>query len=201
MPPLDKPQLNKDQINLVYQWVVNGAKKEKSQKVERPQSLQEELQPFFDQPQTVDYVAVNKYVFDNSCNKCHSWNGATPNHDDAISFGHDMTTYESVLANKGIVFDKRGNPRLEDFLEKNDQGVKKLIKGSRMYKSAAIKQTMPPERDGYKPVDSLRLKLLRLWIINCVIEDYSKVDPETDNLKDRVKNGKIRNCPKPESEN
>ena len=198
MPPFGKPQLSENQINLVYQWVANGAKQEKTQQVERPKPLSEELQPYFEKPQIIDYQIVNKYVFEDSCNKCHSSNGATPNVDNAILYGHNTTTYQDVVSNEGVVYDKRGKSRLENFIVRKEDGTKKLQKGSRLYKSIAINQTMPPSENGYKPMDSLRIKLLKLWLLNCAIEDYSSIDPETDDLKEKPdKNGNIRRCPKP----
>lgn len=188
MPPINQPQLTEDEINLVYQWIANGAKLEVTEKPDRPKSQAEVLRPFFDKPETIDYQVVNKHVFSKSCNDCHSANGSKAS-DEAILYGQDMTTYKGVISNFGIVPNQ-----LEDKFVDDGEGGKKRKRGSRLYKSIAIHQSMPRESDGYEPVKALEVKLLRLWILNCAIEDFSAI--EEDDLKNRPNHlGKIRNCP------
>ena len=114
-----------------------------------------------------------------------------------------MTTYKDHFSNFGIVKDL-----LTDKIVTVD-GEKKKIRGSRIYNSIAITQSMPPAYakdaqgntipSGYEPMDSLRVKLLRLWIINCAIEDYSALTDDTLLLNPRP-SGKVRDCVEPEEE-
>lgn len=191
MPPRNKPQLSEEQKNLVFQWIKNGAKKEIAQIVKRPKTLSEELQPFFKDPKVIDYPVVKKYVFDRNCTHCHSYDGVKAD-DEAILYGQNMSSYKDLFYNDGIV-----KNLLEDKIVSDGEGGKKKIKGSRIYKSIATHQSMPPIQNGYQPMDSLRVKLLRLWILNCAIEDYSAISE--DSLFSKLKsNGKIRKCLDPE---
>ncbi|MCJ8276108.1 MAG: hypothetical protein HRT44_04900 [Bdellovibrionales bacterium] len=207
MPPRNKPQLSEDQINLVFQWIENGAKTEYVEgeepiKVERPPSLAEELQPYFDDPATVDFPAVKKFVFDTSCNDCHSESGSKSDWQ-AMFYGQNMTTYKDHFTNSGIV-----KNLLTDKIVTED-GVQKKVRGSRIYNSIAITQSMPPAYakdaqgntipSGYETVGALRVKLLRLWIINCAIEDYAAITDDTLLTKPRP-SGKVRDCTEPEEE-
>lgn len=188
MPPLTHAQLSEDEIHLVYQWIINGALNDIQQKPRRPKSLQEELQPYFSKPESIDYKAVNKYIFETSCNTCHSRNGSKANFEDAIDYNQNMTTYKDLFSNFGIVPGQLQNKNISD-----GQGGQILKKGSRIYRSIAIKQSMPRAKDGYLPIGGLEVKLLRLWILNCAIEDFSLIID--DDLKSKPsKSGKIRNC-------
>jgi len=190
MPPIDMPQITEDQKNLVFLWISNGAKKEVSQVAERPPSLRELLAPFFLNPETIDFSVVKTHLFEAKCMECHSSRGIKADINGAIMYGQDMTDYQDFFTNSGIVKD-----HLSDYVVFEDGKLKKK-KGSRIYRSVAIQQTMPPPADGYDPIDSNRIKLLRLWIENCAIESYS--DILQDSLLDvddpiRV-NGKVRDC-------
>lgn len=196
MPPKNKPQLSEDQKNLVFQWINSGAKLKVEQAVKRPKSLKEQLQPYFDTPKTIDYILVNKIVFENNCFKCHS-NDSKDADFDAVLYGQDMTSYESLFTNKGIV-----KNRLLDKYVSDGDGGKKKIKGSRIYRAIAVHQSMPPAKKGYEPVDSLAIKALRLWILNCAIEDYSKIKDNDTSLfgpdeDSSVIEGKVRRCEDP----
>lgn len=192
MPPLksNKAPLNEQEKKLLYAWIENGAKEHVDQIVEAALPLREELSPYFDDPKTIDYKIVNKYVFEQACNTCHSRNGLKAQEDtDAWQFGADMTNYKSLT-------DDETNALFG--LEPN------LIKGvpakSRIYIEAAVNQSMPP-RKSYDPLDAFRVKLLRLWILNCAIEDYATSSEAAliENPKPRAE--KIRDCQKLEEIN
>lgn len=197
MPPLKKPQLSKDQINLVYQWVLNGAKRVKTQRVERPKSLSEIFAPYFAEPQTIDYALIKEHVFDNSCTKCHSKDSPLKD-TGALTYGQDMTTYQSLFKDEKNIFSKAGinKGRLTDKFSKDADGNIRKDEGSRIYRAAAISQTMPPSKKGYIPMDSLRVKLLRLWILNCAIEDYESIkdNDDLDEKEVEKRNDKVRRC-------
>jgi len=193
MPPFEKPQLTEEQKNLVFLWISKGAKKEVTQVVKRPLSLGEVLAPYFTNPEIIDYSVVKLHLFDTGCLDCHSTDGSKANFESAISYGQDMTNYEALFSNNGVVKD-----RLIDYVIQENGRLKKK-KGSRIYRSVGTLQTMPRPKDGYDPVDSRRVKLLRLWIKNCAIESYAEVGE--DNLLDSENplyvNGKVRNCDDP----
>jgi len=192
MPPADKPQLSSAQINLIFQWINNGAKNKGDATPKRPKTIGEQLEPYFESPETIDYKLVNEQVFKKNCLDCHSDSGSKSDQDGAILFGQDMTTYNAVMSSNGIV-----PGRLTDYVISVDGELQKK-KGSRIYKSIAINQSMPPVIDGYLPVNSLYVKLVRLWIVNCAIEDYEAVK-DNDNLIESEDDGpesKVRRCPK-----
>lgn len=171
MPPVERAQLTADQIRLVYLWIKNGAKKNSSDKIENPQPLKAKLQPYFDHPENIDYQIVNTYVFSVHCTKCHSLSGEKPDLD-AISYSANITDYASLF-----------------------NQLTPIIKGkpseSKIFAAVAISQSMPPEKNGYDPIDSLRTKLLRLWILNCAIEIKQPdevLNPDPKNTE------KVRQC-------
>jgi len=177
MPPLDHPQLSPDQVSLVFMWIDNGAKEFPDSVVVNPGTLKEQLQPYFDHPENIDYGVVKQYVLGVACMKCHSLNGDSPDKD-AIMNSADMTSYKSLFSvfTPVVVI---GSPE-----------------NSKIFQAAAITQSMPPTKDGYDPIDSLRVKMLRLWILNCAIEDKTKLPgevltPNPDNPE------KVRTCPDP----
>ena len=188
MPPLDKPQLSENQINLVFQWINNGAKKKGAKVPARPKALSEQLAPYFESPEKVDYKVINDLVFKKNCLDCHSDQGSKSDQDGAILYGQNMTDYKSLFMDNGIVPE-----RLTDYVISVDGKLRKK-KGSRIYKSMAINQTMPPAGDGYLPVDSLYIKLVRLWIENCAIEDYEAIKDNDDLIDDEDSISKVRNC-------
>lgn len=190
MPPVDKPRLSQAQINLVFHWINNGAKNNDDSIPKRPKTLNEQLDPYFKNPETIDYKLVNEQVFKKNCLDCHSDNGSKSDQDGAILYGQDMTTYEAVFSDNGIVPNK-----LTDYVVSVD-GVLQKKKGSRIYKSIAINQTMPPSEDGYLPVDSLYIKLIRLWIQNCAIEDYEAIKGNDDLIEqdEDEPSSKVRRC-------
>lgn len=187
MPPMDQPQLSEKQKQLVYLWIQNGAQKEEGLIVQKPKSLKQQLAPYFKDPKTIDYKVVNEKLFENYCNSCHSSNSSSPDHN-AIAYGHDMTNYESVLDNYGIV-----KGQLLDKWVREKNGRRKRHRGSSLFHSIAIQQSMPPANDGYDPIDAQLVKLLRLWIINCAIENYADIK-EKDHLLENVSNDKYRDC-------
>ncbi len=189
MPPTSEDSLTENQINLVYQWINNGAKNKGGAVTERPKSLAEQLKPFFNKPEVIDYEIVNEKVFKSSCLDCHSDSGSKADQDGAILYGQDMTSYEVLFEGSGIVIDK-----LTDYVVQEDGRLKKK-KGSRIYKSMAINQSMPPTHDGYLPVNSLLVKLVRLWIKNCAIKNYDQIKDNDSLIEDRDKySEKVRNC-------
>ncbi len=202
MPPFNKPQLSGEQISLVYQWISNGAKKELSQKVETPKTLAQELQPYFEKPETIDYGLVNKYIFSKTCNECHSWDGSKADIDGAISYtDFDTTDYQSFIFSDDITGGQLVNSVQQEWVtDENGQRTQKTkkIKGSTTYKAVAINLRMPPTEDGYPLLNIQLVKLLRLWILNCGIENYDQI--KNDTLLDPIENedvfltGKVRNC-------
>lgn len=197
MPPLNKKQLSKDQINLVFQWIKNGAKVEAAEKVERPKTLTELFQPYFNSPETIDYSIIKEHVFDNSCTKCHSNDEETVDWK-AVAYGQNMTTYKDLFKNADNPFSTDGivKGQLTDRYQIDAEGNQVKIEGSRIFRSVAVSQSMPPAKDGYKPMNSLRTKLLRLWILNCAIEDYDQIK-DNDNLIESAlekKSNKVRSC-------
>lgn len=177
MPPLDEPQLSSDQITAIYLWIENGAKLNAKVNTTRPPSLKEKLAPYFAQPELIDYPIVRQYVLGTSCLKCHSLQGESPDRD-AIAYSANLTTYKSLF-NAFVTVVSKGDPET-----------------SPLYTAAAVTQSMPPPKEGYDPLDSLRLKLLRLWILNCAIENKAALgdevlqpDPENPN--------KVRACEAP----
>ncbi|MGE4130359.1 MAG: c-type cytochrome domain-containing protein [Bdellovibrionales bacterium] len=174
MPPQDRAPLSEEQKQLVYFWIQNGAKDSGTDKVERPPTLKEELRPYFRHPEKIDYTLVRKYVIGYACTKCHSLKGESPDRD-AITYSANLTDYASLF-NPFTPVVTKGNPET-----------------SKIYHAAAVTQSMPPAKKGYDPLDSLRLKLLRLWILNCAIEDFSVVqnDPLIPNPENPEK---VRDC-------
>jgi len=196
MPPTSKPQLSEDQINLMFQWIKYGAKLEAAQKVERVITLAEIFQPYFDAPETIDYSLIKEHVFDNSCTKCHSKDEPTADRE-ALTYGQNMTTYQDLFKSPDRPFSTDGVVKgklVDTYVADGGNLIKN--EGSRIYRSVAIYQSMPPAEDGYEPMDSMRIKLLRLWILNCAIEDYEAIK-ENDNLNESAiekKSSKVRSC-------
>ena len=176
MPPSNKKQLSMEQQDLIYHWIRLGAQEMAPEPpptdvvnpeptpVKTPlpkvKSIKQVLQPYLDKPETIDFSVVNKHVIQPLCIKCHSQNSTHKHKKDAL-YSADMTNYQALFDPFAPVV-KIGNHQR-----------------SKMFKAAAINQTMPPPRDGYDPVDPYLVKLMRLWIVNCAIEDYSKHKGET----------------------
>jgi len=199
MPPFNRPQLSKEQIDLVFSWIQNGAKKEISDVVEVPPSLSERLNPYFQKPESIDYQTVNDNIFKPKCYKCHSTE--SPDVDfEAVAFGQDMTDYESLLdlsgeGSEGVV---PGNLIDRWVNEKQEDGsfIKVREYGSDIFTTSVLTQTMPPPKEGYEPINGLESKLLRLWILNCAIESY-EATKDDDNLDEEAlekKRDKVRVC-------
>ena len=119
---------------------------------------------------------------------CHSREGLHPE-DDAILFGADMTEYRSLGFLNGIV-----PGSLITRVETDKNGKRIFQDGSKIYESMFVYQSMPPVDRGYSLLDSSRMNLLRLWILNCAPETIP--DRENDKLLESLDfNGKIRVCP------
>ncbi len=185
MPPEPKTPLSEAQKKLVYEWIVRGAPKRGGE----PQaflSLKEKLTPFFNRPESIDYAVVKKWVFQpGRCYDCHSSSGYRKD-DIAILFGADMSRYTSMFFLNGIV---PGHP---SHLRDQENG-KVVLAGSRIFESVAIDKSMPPAREGFQPLSALRVKLLRLWILNCAVETYDWSQKE-DILPVEEGVEKVRNC-------
>ena len=153
MPPFKEPQLIAEQKDLIHAWISRGAKRLSSSIVQRPPSLKETLQPYFDKPETIDHKVIDEHVFKNHCFKCHSSESPLAE-DEVLLFSADLTSYQTLFNSFEPVVVK-GQPE------------KSLI-----HRSVAIQQTMPPVKAGYDPLDSFLVKLMRLWILNCAIETY-----------------------------
>lgn len=173
MPPLEKPQLIKEQKDLIHVWISNGAKHYSSSVVQRLPSLKEILQPYFDKPETIDHLVVEEQIFKDNCFKCHSANSELAE-EDVLIYSADLTSYETMFSSFEPVVVK-GRP---------DKSF--------IYRAVAIEQTMPPAKDGYDPLDSLLVKLMRLWILNCAIKAYSS--GETGLVSNSKAPDKVRLC-------
>lgn len=136
-------------------------------------TIEEVLAPFFANPETIDYQAVNQHVFSSSCNDCHSRGGSRAS-SDAIDFGVDLTSYEFIFQSFASTPITKGKPEQSD-----------------LFRTVSIQQSMPPTRAGYKLMNPYRAKLLRLWILNCAIETF---DPENPGEIGRNRRGKVRKC-------
>lgn len=116
--------------------------------------LDENISTYLASPEDVDYRLINEQVFKKGqCLNCHSTNGSTPDRS-AIRHGVDLSSYSSLFLRLGVV---PGN-----------------LKESRIYQaSLSDKSHSLVSVDGYKPLaDDLR-QLLKLWILNCGIEDHT----------------------------
>ena len=174
MPPADKPQLTQDQIRLVQLWVEHGAKQLAIDTPKKPPTLKEQLQPYFSQPETIDYTTVQNYIFKNQCIKCHS--------KDFPDVDRDILRYNANLTNYRTIF----HPALPVV-------VKGVPNESKIYKSVSHFQSMPPEKEGYEPLSKWQIKLLRLWILNCAVENHQNVEDDRRN-NDPKNPEKVRLC-------
>jgi hypothetical protein len=159
MPPLGHPQLSSAQVQLLDQWIANGAKFEAGEDPKPELPIEAQIQAEFTHPENIDYETVKKFVLAETCMKCHSLNGAAPDRN-AITYSANLTSYESLFNPFTPVINK-GKPE-----------------ESKLYQSTALTQTMPPVKGGYLPLDGLRLKLIRLWILNCAIESNAATGEE-----------------------
>ncbi len=191
MPPSDRSPLSQAQKDLIFKWIEQGAKGVTTPGDKSGPSKGELFKTYFENPETIDYQVVNKQVFVKNCLDCHSNDGLKPDFEGAIQYGQDMSDYKALFTDNGIVPNK-----LVDYVVNQDGRLRKKT-GSRIYKSIAISQTMPPTEYGYKLLDGDSMKLLRLWIKNCAIEDYNSIkDNDTlleEDDSDRF-NGKVRDC-------
>tara|TARA_B100000749_G_scaffold280895_2_gene280625 strand:- start:22010 stop:22903 length:894 start_codon:yes stop_codon:yes gene_type:complete len=174
MPPLRKQQLSELQIDLVKLWIENGAKLEVDQIVEPEPSEEEVLETYFENPETIDYNVINEMIFKPQCASCHSQESSNFI-EDAILYGANMTSYDSLFSPFLPVIEK-GNHR-----------------DSSLFESVVINQSMPPVEEGYQPLSGNLNRLLRLWIINCAIEDYNAIGEE-ELISDTDGIGKVRLC-------
>ncbi len=184
MPPDPDKNLSENQKKIVYEWIARGAPKQAGER-RAFLSLEEKLTPFFENPETIDYQVVRQWVFEpGGCYDCHSRKGyrADPS---AILFGADMSRYPNLFLYNAVV---KGQPANRH----NPAGQIKRL-GSQIFEAVAMEKSMPPAVDGYFPLSELRVKLLRLWILNCAIEEYDSVQSETL-VTNRNQPEKIRNC-------
>jgi hypothetical protein len=165
MPPEGEPGLSEEQVELVYRWIVSGARfLGTDQEPHRPPSLQQELEPYFSDPSQIDYPVIKHYVFDQGrCTQCHSSEVDTAEQA-AILFGADLTSYASLSFLNAVI-----PGRLMDQERPSEQGGVYVRPGSQVYQSI-ISQSMPPQERGFLPLHPLRVELLRLWILNCAVE-------------------------------
>ena len=172
MPPPPRPKLTEEEQAVIYNWIALGAPENATEEDKTsnprpaepqpvPKHISEVLRPYFNNPERIDYETVSKHVFSTSCTSCHSENGSKSD-DEAINFGVNLTSYEDMF------FSFVGSP---------------IVKGSPeqslIFEVINIKQTMPPTRQGYRLMDPYRSKLLRLWILNCAIEDYESLSEDS----------------------
>lgn len=188
MPPMPNKRITDEQRQLVYQWIKKGAAFTEKTQADSSLPLAEQVASYFANPETIDYSVVKKYVFDaGKCSRCHSQNGDSPDQR-AIEFGADMNSYQSLFLLGGIVKGRPSDQKVDD-----EPGGGKLLVGSKIFKSVAVSNTMPPVEEGFMPLSALRVELLRLWILNCAIEEYS--DKEVDaSMTLNSTDGKRRPC-------
>ncbi len=132
-----------------------------------------QLKPLFDHPENIDYKIVKKEVT-GLCMNCHSLDSEFKDIN-AITYSANMTSY-ATLFNPFTPIVVKGNP-----LE------------SKLFGAIAVTQSMPPAKGGYEPLDGLRLKLVRLWILNCAIEDKQALGNEVL-TPDPENPDKVRHC-------
>ena len=98
-----------------------------------------------------------------------------------------MTEYQNLGFLNGVV------PGFLVTQVKTDKNGKEFLQsGSKIYESVSVHQSMPPVDRGYSLLDSFRIRLLRLWILNCAPENIP--DKENDNLEFKNSDGKVRIC-------
>lgn len=177
MPPVKERQLQPIHEQLVYQWIQNGAQENGGKVANRKiiSDVEKELARYYESPETIDFKVVNKYVLSVNCNDCHSRNGSKPNRD-AIQYSADTTSYNSLM---------------NGFTKSIDKG---FPEESSLFSSVAMAQTMPPIEHGYRLMNPYRVKLLRLWILNCAIEDYSQIKGNDNLLTTSQILDKVRLC-------
>lgn len=187
MPPEPQEALSEDERNLIYQWILNGAPGSEEESRLSWSPLSEKLKPYFEDPKKIDYRIVKKYVFEpGRCYACHTHQGHSADRR-AILFGADFNSYSRLFLLGGIV---KGRP--SDLVVDGGVGPPRIEKGSRIYQSIAVDQSMPPSPGGNWPLSALRVKLLRLWILNCAIENYN--DVTHDNLIEGSPTERVRRC-------
>jgi hypothetical protein len=185
MPPPDLHPLSDEQKQLVFLWIARGAPEHPSAP-ESLQSLPAALDPYFQSPETIDYSVVRQWVFEpGRCYECHSRQGRRPDQQ-AIVFGADMTRHSDLFLNNAVV------PGQPQHTRDSETGEVQRY-GSHLYEAVANEQTMPPPEEGFRPLSDLRVRLLRLWILNCAID--SRPDLKQDALIDNPENPeKVRHC-------
>ena len=94
---------------------------------------------------------------------------------DVLRYSANLTNYQTLF-HPALTVVKKGHPE-----------------ESSIFKSIAIHQSMPPGKEGYDLVPSVLVKLLRLWILNCAVEDKDRVDDERP-VSDPENPEKIRLC-------
>ncbi len=179
MPPLDKPALTADQKKLIFVWIENGARRVQGEPAPKPAlPLSQQLKPYFDHPENIDYDVVRQFVLAQSCLKCHSLDGEKPDKDAIANFAN-LTNYKTMFSVFTPVVVK-GSPA-----------------ESKLFQSIAMTQSMPPENEGYQLLEGLRIKLMRLWIWNCAIESKKALGDEVLTPDPDHKDEKVRNCNPP----
>ena len=133
----------------------------------------EQLKPLFDHPENIDYKTIKKEVIA-LCMKCHSLDSEFKDIN-AITYSANMTSYASLF-NPFTPIIIKGSPM-----------------DSKLFQAIALTQSMPPLKAGYDPLDGLRLKLIRLWIMNCAIEDKQALGEEVL-TPDPENPDKVRHC-------
>lgn len=172
MPPFGQPQLIEEQIKLVELWINHGAKNGPDRVDQLRDTREQAIQPYLDKPELIDYEAIRKLVFADSCLKCHSDTGAAPDNE-AITLGADLTNYSTLFVSFNPAI-KKGAPE-----------------ESKVYKAVAISKIMPPKKRGYPELSLSQQNLLRLWILNCAVE----TKPAEDKLIENPENPeKVRDC-------
>lgn len=181
MPPTPEQKLSEAKRKLVFEWISRGAP-EMAGETQAFLSLKEKLAPYFENPETIDYGVVKEWVFQpGRCYSCHSRDGYRPD-TTAILFGADMTRYSNLFLANAIV---SGQPE-----DRHNEAGELISRGSQIFESVANRQTMPPAEEGYLPLSELRVKLLRLWILNCAINTY--IPGSVESLGEGTE--KVRNC-------
>lgn len=184
MPPTPEQKLSEAKRRLVFEWISRGAP-ERAGELQAFLSLKERLTPYFNNPETIDYQVVKEWVFQpGRCYTCHSRDGYRAD-TTAILFGADMTRYSNFFLVNAIV---SGQPE-----DTHNPAGEITSRGSQIYESVANRQSMPPADEGYFPLSEMRVKLLRLWILNCAIKVYTPGNGE-QLLKAGEGAEKVRNC-------